>query len=87
MNLKGPVDFLYKNVKYLKPFCARERIENAFDEMVKIGLIKNWEYKKINENELCGVDWIVKYKKLKIIFDIKNCRRNLKTRPAILKKV
>ena len=87
LNLKDPVDFLYKNVKYLKPFCARERIENAFDELVKIGLIKNWEYKKINENELCGVDWIVKYKKLKIIFDIKNCRRNLKTRPAILKKV
>lgn len=87
LNLKDPVDFLYKNVKYLKPFCARERIENAFDELVKIGLIKNWEYKKINENELCGVDWIVKYKKLKIIFDIKNCRRNLKTRPAIFKKV
>lgn len=87
LKLKGPVDFLYKNVKYLKPFCARERIENAFDEMVKIGLIKNWEYKKIDENELCGADWIVKYKKLKIIFDIKNCRRNLKTRPAILKKV
>ena len=87
LNLKDPVDFLYKNVKYLKPFCARERIENAFDELVKIGLIKSWEYKKINENELCGVDWIVKYKKLKIIFDIKNCRRNLKTRPAILKKV
>ena len=83
LNLKDPVDFLYKNVKYLKPFCARERIENAFDEMVKIGLIKNWEYKKINENELCGADWIVKYKKLKIIFDIKNCGRNLKTRPAI----
>lgn len=83
LNLKDPVDFLYKNVKYLKPFCARERIENAFDELVKIGLIKSWEYKKINENELCGADWIVKYKRLKIIFDIKNCRRNLKTRPAI----
>ncbi len=83
IKLKDPVDFLYKNVKYLKPFCARERIENAFDEMVKIGLIKNWEYKKINENELCGADWIVKYKKLKIIFDIKNCGQNLKTRPAI----
>lgn len=83
LNLKDPVDFLYKNVKYLKPFCARERIENAFDEMVKIGLIKSWEYKKIDENELCGADWIVKYKRLKIIFDIKNCGRNLKTRPAI----
>ena len=83
IKLKDPIDYLYKNIKYLKPSSARERIENAFDEMVKIGLIKNWEYKKINENELCGADWIVKYKKLKIIFDIKNCRRNLKTRPAI----
>ena len=83
VELKKPIDFLYKNIKYLKPSSARERVENAFDEMVKIGLIKNWEYKKINENELCGADWIVKYKKLKIIFDIKNCGRNLKTRPAI----
>ena len=83
IKLKDPIDYLYKNIKYLKPSCARERIENAFDEMVKIGLIKNWEYKKIDENELCGADWIVKYKKLKIIFDIKNCGRNLKTRPAI----
>ena len=83
IKLKDPIDYLYKNIKYLKPSSARERIENAFDEMVKIGLIKNWEYKKINENELCGADWIVKYKKLKIIFDIKNCGRNLKTRPAI----
>ena len=83
IKLKDPIDYLYKNIKYLKPSSARERIENAFDEMVKIGLIKNWEYKKINENELCGADWIVKYKRLKIIFDIKNCGRNLKTRPAI----
>ena len=83
IKLKDPIDYLYKNIKYLKPSSARERIENAFDEMVKIGLIKNWEYKKIDENELCGADWIVKYKKLKIIFDIKNCGRNLKTRPAI----
>ena len=72
------IEFLYKNVKYLKPSCARERVENAFDELVKIGLIKNWEYGKINENTLCSANWILRYKKLKIVFDIKNCGRNLK---------
>ena len=78
ITLKHPIEFLYKNVKYLKPSCARERVENAFDELVKIGLIKNWEYGKINENTLCGANWILRYKKLKIVFDIKNCGRNLK---------
>ena len=42
IKLKDPIDYLYKNIKYLKPSSARERIENAFDEMVKIGLIKTW---------------------------------------------
>lgn len=78
ITLKHPIEFLYKNVKYLKPSCARERVENAFDELVKIGLIKNWEYGEINENTLCGANWILRYKKLKIVFDIKNCGRNLK---------
>ena len=71
VELKKPVNFLYKNIKYLKPSAARDRIENAFDEMVKIGLIENWEYKNIDENKLVGEDWILKYKKLKIIFNIK----------------
>ena len=81
IELKKPINFLYSNIKYLKPSCARERVENAFDVMVKIGLIKNWQYKKINENELCGTDWILKYKKLKIVFDLKSCGQNSMIHP------
>ncbi len=82
IKLKEPIEFLYKNIKYLKPSFAREKIENAFDELVKIKIIKNWEYKNIDENKLTGADWILKYKRLKIVFNIKNreCALNVNSR-------
>lgn len=86
VKLKHPVEFLCKNVKNPKPSFIRERVEGAFDEMVKSGLIKNWEYKKIDENVLCGADWILKYKKLKIIFALKKPRVKFKNSTRGLKK-
>lgn len=70
LRLKKPTEFLYKNIKYIKPSIAREKTECAFDELVKKGIIKNWQYGKIDENKLCKTDWIVNYKKLSIIFSL-----------------
>lgn len=68
LKLKVPVDFILSHNKYIKPYLIREKIENTFDYFVKTGLISSWQYLKINEDELLGANWLVKYKKLKIEF-------------------
>lgn len=65
------VNYFLKRKKYLAPSKIRDKIEDAFDEMQNIGLIKCWEYKKIEEERLTGSNWLIEYKKLKIIFCIK----------------
>ena len=54
-----------------RPSRIREKIESAFDYLVKIGVIEGWEYKKIDENKLCGENWLLAYAKLKIVFFVK----------------
>lgn len=63
--------YLCKNKNPKRPFLLRDRIERAFDFLQKVGIISKWEYKKIDENRLCGENWLYRYSKLKIIFCIK----------------
>ena len=70
LRLKKPVEFLYKKIKHIKPSIARDKIECAFDELIKKGIIKNWQYHKIDEEKLCKKDWILDYKRLSIVFSL-----------------
>lgn len=65
------LNYLKKKTKGKRPSRIREKIESAFDYLVKIGVIEGWEYKKIDENKLCGENWLLAYAKLKIVFFVK----------------
>lgn len=69
--VKTAVGWLLKKTKYKKLSLLRDKIEHAFDYLVQIGVIENWEYKKIDEEKLKGEFALFKYSKLKIIFRTK----------------
>ena len=71
VNLKKIVELVLKYTKIKKPSEIRDRIENAFDNLQSVQMLKNWEYKEINEDDFIKRNWLEEYKKLKIIFVFK----------------
>ncbi len=59
-------DLIKAETTSLKPSLIREKLENTLDTLSEDGIISGWEYKKINEEELKGKDWFIKYSKIKL---------------------
>ena len=53
-----------------KPGLIREKFEYTLDSLIKLKVIRNWEYKKINENNLEIKNWYIKWINLKIVYKI-----------------
>ena len=68
-HLLGTVKNLHSS---FKPLQLRDKFENVLDSLCEDGIIHNWHYKSIDENLLCGKNWIKHWKNLVIYVGIIN---------------
>ncbi len=54
---------------FLAPCKIRERFENTLDDLARAGIIDNWFYKNIDEEELAGKNWLWWWEKLSVKID------------------
>lgn len=60
------LDFMKDQTTSLKPTQIRENLEKALDCLSEDSIISRWEYKKINEENLKGKNWLEKFGRLSI---------------------
>lgn len=54
------------NFTTLFPFQIRNRLEDALDELSFIGVIRGWQYKNIDENEMTSKNWLFFWQQLSL---------------------
>ncbi len=54
---------------FLAPSKIRERFENTLDDLAKANIINNWFYKNIDEETLCGKNWLWWWERLSVKID------------------
>lgn len=54
------------NTGKLFPFQIRNRFECVLDELIVMNIIKNWQYKNIDENELNSKNWLFFWQQLSV---------------------
>ncbi len=55
--------------KLKRPYFIRNRMENALCKLESDGVIKNWQYKNINESFLIGKNWLETWINLKLVIE------------------
>lgn len=54
------------NYKTLFPFQVRNRLEDTLDELSGLSIIRGWQYKNIDENELASKNWLFFWQQLSV---------------------